>query len=55
MHPLPKWITVLSGTQSHKNLKLGLLVLNMELRIASQVRKQGGTEGDPSSVLAAIF
>ena len=52
MHRLPRWITVLFSTQSHKNMKLGLPVLNMEFRIASQVRKQGGKEGDLRSVLA---
>ena len=52
---LPKWITVLCGIQSHKNMKLGLPVLNMEFRIASQVRKQGGKEADLSSVLAVTL
>ena len=55
MHCLPKWIMVLFGIQSHKNMKMGLPVLNMEFRIASQVRKRGGKEADPSSVLAVTL
>lgn len=46
MHPLPKWSRVSFCIPIHINLKLGLLVLNVELRTASWVRQDGTEEGD---------
>lgn len=45
VHPLPTWSTVSFCVHIHINLKPDLLVLSMEFRTASRVRRHDGTEG----------